>query len=275
MLKSTISDDELRNKIKRIRIDIANMFHRASSGHFGGSFSVAEIVGTLYFRFLRVDSNNPKWEDRDRFIISKGHGAPAVFSVLHQLGFFPAQYLEEYETLGANLNTHPNMLKVPGIDLSTGSLGHGLSVGVGMALAARKDGKKYNTYVVIGDGECNEGMIWEAAMAAGHFGLDNLIVIVDRNGLCVSGPTEQVMRLEPFKAKWLAFNFNVSEVDGHNITALTNTFEEVSFNRNGKPTCVIANTVKGKGVSFMENEKSWHGKHINDEIYEEIMKELG
>lgn len=269
-----IADTELKEKIRQIRIDCADMFYRSGHGHFGGSFSCAELVGTLYFRFLNVKPQNPEWEDRDRFIISKGHGAPSVYSALCQLGYFPRQYIEEYETLGANLSTHPNMLKVPGIDLSSGSLGHGLSVGAGMAMSAKMKNKSYRTYVVVGDGELNEGMVWEAAMCAGHFKLDNLILLVDRNGLCVSGSTEQVMALEPLREKWQAFGWDVYEVDGHDPQAITLALQSAQISESGRPKCIIAKTIKGKGVSFMENEKTWHGHSVDHDQYEQIMKEL-
>jgi len=269
-----ITEPALKEKIRQIRLDVAAMFFSSGHGHFGGSFSCAEIVGTLYFRFLNVDPDNPGWEDRDRFIISKGHGSPSVYSALCQLGFFPRKYIEDYEKLNANLNTHPNMHHVPGIDLSTGSLGHGLSVGAGMAMSARLHNKSYRTYVVVGDGELHEGMIWEAAMCAGHFKLDNLFLIVDRNGLCVSGTTEQVMRLEPLREKWQDFGWDVYEVGGHDTVALSLAIQSAHISRSGRPKCIIADTVKGKGVSFMENEKGWHGRVVNSEQYEQIVREL-
>lgn len=267
-------DQELYARSRQIRIDCTDMFHNSHTGHFGGSFSCAEIVATLYFEILNVDPANPAWLDRDRFIISKGHGAPAVYSALQQRGFFPRAYIDEYETLCANLSTHPNMHKIPGIDVSSGSLGHGLSIGVGMALAARKDAKDYYTYVLLGDGECNEGMIWEGAMAASHLKLDNLVVIVDRNHLCVSGNTEQVMGLEPFADKWRDFGFDVYPVDGHDVSALRQVFIRAKKEKNGRPKCIMAETVKGKGVSFMEGNCSWHGAHFDDADYERIMAEL-
>ncbi len=268
------NEQELKSIATRIRIDCTNMFHNSHNGHFGGSFSCTEIVTALYFDILNIKPEDPKWPDRDRFIISKGHGAPAVYSALQQRGFFPKSYIDDYEKLCSNLSTHPNMHKIPGIDVSSGSLGHGLSVGAGMALAGKKDKKNYHVFVLLGDGECNEGMVWEAAMAAAHLKLDNLIAIVDRNHLCVGGNTEEVMALEPFNDKWRSFGFDLFNIDGHNYESIFSAFDAAMNLKNGKPKCIMAETVKGKGVSFMEGNASWHGAHFNDETYEKIMCEL-
>ena len=265
----------LEEYARKMRVDCANMFWKWGHGHFGGCYSAAEIIAVLYFYVMNVRPDEPKWAERDRFILSKGHAAAIFFSALAQKGFIPRQWLEHYGELGANLNTHPSMDRVTGLDVSSGSLGHGLPVGTGMAYAAKMDGKDYMTYVLLGDGECHEGMIWEAAMQAGHYGLDNLVAIVDRNRLCIAGDTEQWMRLEPFADKWKAFNWDVYEVDGHNVQALAETFDRIRAEKNGRPKVIIANTVKGKGVSFMENDYTWHSNSIDQAMYDTIMTELG
>jgi transketolase len=265
---------ELEDRAKRVRRDVTNMFYKWGHGHFGGSFSAAEILVVLYFHALRVDPKDPGREDRDRFIMSKGHGAAALYSAMAQKGFFPETWLSEYGDLGANLNTHPSMDRVPGLDLSSGSLGHGLPVGVGMAYAAKMDGKEYNTYVLLGDGECHEGMIWEAAMAAPHFKLDNLIAIVDRNRMCIAGFTEDWLPLEPFESKWRDFNWEVYSMDGHDIAQLVATLDAIADKRNGRPKVIVANTVKGKGVKVMENDAAWHSHTVDETLYRSIMREL-
>ena len=257
-----------------MRKDCVNMFHKWGHGHFGGSFSCVEIIALLYFQIMNVDPSNPGWPDRDRFILSKGHGAATYYSALSQKGFFPASWLEHYGDLCANLNTHPCMHRVRGLDLSTGSLGHGLPVGAGMALAAKLDEKSYRTFVLMGDGECGEGMIWETAMLAPLYKLDNLIAIVDRNRLCIAGDTECFLPLEPFASKWESCNWEVYEADGHDFDALSTAFEKALTNKNGMPKVIIADTVKGKGVSMMENDPKWHAHKIDDTMYAKIMDEL-
>ena len=271
---NTISNAELKNRINKIRTDCSKMFYHCGQGHYGGAFSCAEIVGTLYFRFMNVDPRNPHWEERDRFILSKGHCGPAVFSALSQLGFFPSEWLERFDDLSSPLSTHPCMHKVPGIDFSTGSLGHGLSLGVGIALAGKMDGKTYKTYVVIGDGESNEGQIWEAAMASAQFELNNLICFVDRNRLTAGGFTEEIMGVEPFADKWRSFGWDVNEIDGHDIQAITLAIQAAHISKNKMPKLILANTIKGKGVSFIENQTKWHAAHIDDSTHQSIMKEL-
>lgn len=265
---------DLKTHARIMRMDCTKMFKKWGHGHFGGSFSLVEIVAILYFRYLNVDPSRPNWEDRDRFIISKGHGAATLYSALSQKGFFPESWLGKYGDLCANLNTHPSMHRVPGLDLSSGSLGHGMPVGLGMAYAAKMDKKDYRTFVLLGDGECGEGMIWESALAAPHHKLDNLIVIVDRNRLCIAGDTECLLPLEPFKSKWESFNWDVLEADGHDFESLDAVFGKATTEMNGKPKVIIANTIKGKGVSFMENDPKWHSNKINDETYATIMSEL-
>lgn len=249
------------------------MFGRVGQGHFGGALSCADIVAALYFHELRLRPEEPDWPERDRFIMSKGHGAPSHYIALGEKGFFPKEWWEQYEKLGAALNTHPNMLKIPGVDFSAGSLGHGLSVGVGMALAARQDKRSYRTYVLLGDGECNEGSVWEAAMCAAHYHLDNLVAIVDRNYLMVDGCTEQVMGLEPLEQKWNAFGWCTEVIDGHDLEAILNAFDNARKHAAG-PYAIIANTVKGKGVSFMEGRREWHGNEITPEELTQALREL-
>jgi len=266
---------EARERARIMRCHIVKMFNAAGHGHFGGSLSCADIVAALYFGgILRVDAANPAWPDRDRLVMSKGHGAPAVYAALVERGFCPADWIAEYERLGAHFSTHPNMHMIPGIDMSAGSLGHGLSIGVGMALAARMDEKDYRVYVVLGDGELNEGMVWEAAMSAGKFALDHLVAIVDRNNLCVGGCTEDVMPLEPLADKWRAFGWRVHTVDGHDMAGLLDTFAKVGESR-GAPNAIIAETIKGCGVSFMAGKREWHGHPICDAEFQKAMAELG
>jgi transketolase len=250
------------------------MFKVAGHGHFGGSLSCADIVAVLYFGgILRVDAQHPAWPDRDRLIMSKGHGAPAVYAALVEREFCPKEWIEEYESLGAHFSTHPNMHRIPGIDISAGSLGHGLSIGVGMALAGKMDARNYRVHVILGDGELNEGSVWEAAMAASKYHLDNLVAIVDRNSLCVSGRTEDVMPLEPLGDKWRAFGWQVHAMDGHDVAAILTTLEEIRGTA-GAPSVIIAETVKGCGVSFMADKREWHGHPISDSEFQQALSEL-
>ncbi|MCL2000336.1 MAG: transketolase [Planctomycetes bacterium] len=265
---------ELEERARQVRMDVTDMFYKWGHGHFGGSFSSVEILIALYFHTLQVDPKNPEWPDRDRFIMSKGHGAAALYSVMAQRGFFPEEWLGRYGDLCANLNCHPSMARIPGVDLSSGSLGHGLPVGVGMAYAAKMDNKNYHTFVLLGDGECHEGMIWEAAMAAPHFKLDNLVAIVDRNRLCIAGRTEDWLPLEPFASKWRDFNWETHTIDGHDLAALICLLDQVTSRRNGLPKVIIADTIKGKGVATMENDPDWHAHGIDQKMYELVIKEL-
>jgi len=263
---------ELKIKAARIRMDVLRMIHRAKSGHTGGSLSNADILTALYYRVMRIDPANPNWPDRDRFIASKGHSVESLWCILADLGFFPKEELETYCRFGTRLIGHPNN-KVPGIEMNTGALGHGLSIAVGMALAAKRDGRNYRVFCLMGDGEQAEGSIWEAAMSGAHYGLDNLVGIIDRNGLQISGPTEDVMAIEPLEAKWKAFGWHVVEVDGHDMEALVRVLEAAPEIRN-KPTLVLARTVKGRGVSFAENNPVWHHHVPNDEELERALAEL-
>jgi transketolase len=269
-----LDPERLGAMVRQNRLDVTEMFMTAGNGHFGSCFSCTEIVTVLYFALLRLDPDRPDWADRDRFVFAKGHAAPTLYSALIRRGFFPAEWIEEYETkVGSRLMTHPSRRYQPGVDASTGALGHGLSVGVGMALAGRFDGRDYATYVLMGDGETNEGSVWEAAAAAAKFKLANLVGIIDRNRLSVDGWLADVMPMEPLGDKWRAFGWDVIEVDGHDIPALT---EALRSKRGGEgpPTMVLADTLKGKGVSFMEDVRSWHADTVSAEQYALIRAEL-
>ena len=257
------------------RIDVTEMFMAAGNGHFGSCFSCTEIVISLYFALMRLDPERPDWTDRDRFIMGKGHAAPTLYSALIRRGFFPESWIKEYETkVGSRLMTHPSRRYQPGVDASQGSLGHGLSMGVGMALAARYDHRDYVTYVLMGDGETNEGSVWEAAAAASKFRLSNLIAIIDCNRLSVDGWLQDVMPMDPMADKWRAFGWDVARVDGHDLRAL---LEALAPRREqpGPPRLVLADTVKGKGVSFMEDVRSWHADTIDADAYARVLGELG
>jgi transketolase len=258
------------------RLDTAAMFMAAGNGHFGSCFSCAEILTALYFAILRVDPTRPDWPDRDRFIMSKGHAAPALYSALIRRGFFPEDWIEEYETrVGARLMTHPSRRYQPGVDVSCGALGHGLSIGVGMALAGRIDRRDYAVYVLLGDGETHEGSVWEAAAAAAHHRLTSLVAIVDSNRLSVDGRLADVLGMEPMAAKWHAFGWEPVAVDGHDIDALRDALASPRSAVRDRPRVVIADTLKGKGVSFMEDERSWHADTISPEQYRRVIAELG
>jgi len=265
---------ELKNVAKQIRKDIVTMLTESNSGHPGGSLSAVEIMTTLYFHEMRVDVNNPKDINRDRFVLSKGHAAPVLYSTLARKGFFNVDELKNLRKFKSMLQGHPNMNYVPGVDMSTGSLGQGISTAVGMALAGKLDNKDYRTYALLGDGELEEGQVWEAAMSAAHYKLDNLTAFVDYNGLQIDGKISDVMSPEPISNKFEAFNWHVINVDGHDFDQLINAIEEAK-NTKGKPTMVVCKTVKGKGVSFMENEASWHGTAPTKEQCEIACKEIG
>jgi transketolase len=264
----------LKQKATEVRCELLRMIHAAESGHPGGSLSAADIVTALYFHVMNIDPANPKWEDRDRFILSKGHACPVWYTALALRGYFPREELKTLRKFGSILQGHPDMKKVPGIDMTTGSLGQGLSCGVGMALAGNILNKDYQVYVVLGDGELNEGQIWEAAMCAARYKLGNLIAFVDYNKLQLDGPTEVVMPLEPLVDKWRSFNWYVDEIDGHDMNAILCAIEKAK-DVPGKPHTIIAHTTKGKGVSFMEDEAGWHGKCPSDDDLACCLKELG
>ena len=257
----------------KVRLGILEGVFHAKSGHPGGSLSAADLFTYLYFSELRVDPQNPKDPDRDRFVLSKGHCAPGLYAALALKGYFPWEELSRLRHIGAMLQGHPDMKGTPGVDMSSGSLGQGISAAVGMALAGKMDGKDYRVYTLLGDGECEEGQVWEAAMFAGHRKLDNLCVIVDNNGLQIDGPVEKVAGPAPFEPKFQAFGFETMTIDGHNFDELERAFQAAKACK-GKPFAIIMKTVKGKGVSFMENQVGWHGKAPNKDEYEVALKEL-
>jgi len=265
--------NELQTYANKIRKGIIDAVYSANSGHPGGSLSIAEILAVLYFNQMNIDEQNPKAKGRDRLVLSKGHTSPALYSALALRGFFDIEELKKFRNINSNLQGHPDMKKVPGVDCSTGSLGQGLSIANGMALASKMDSEGIRVYCICGDGEIQEGQIWEAAMTASHYKLDNLCVIVDNNNLQIDGKVSEVMSVYPIDEKFKSFGFEVINVDGHNIPELIKAFESAKKTK-GKPTAIIANTVKGKGVSFMENEAGWHGKAPNEEQYKLAMKEL-
>lgn len=272
---STMSTEQLESLAKEFRYVITDMICRAGSGHLGGSLSLVEIVTTLYYRIMNVHADNHKWEERDRLILSKGHAGPVLYVVLAYLGFFPKEWLKTLNQNGTNLPSHVDHNKTPGIDMTAGSLGQGLSCACGMSYAAKLNKKNYNVFCIIGDGESNEGQIWEAAMFAGHNKLDNLVVICDYNKMQIDGKTDDVVTLEPLVDKWRAFNFEVFEMDGHNWDDIYSTINR-AIEVKGKPSMIIAHTIKGKGNAEVENKVSSHNIKINNQAdYEKYMKGLG
>ncbi len=257
----------------KVRMGVIESTYGAKAGHPGGSLSAAEVYTYLYFKEMNIDPKNPKWADRDRFVLSKGHTTPGLYSVLAQRGFFPVEDLPTFRHIDSYLQGHPNMNMVPGVDMSTGSLGHGVSVATGMALAAKHSGKTNRVYSLLGDGEIQEGQVWEAFMAAAHYKLDNLCVIIDNNGLQIDGNIADVMSPYPIVDKLVAFGFEVKAVDGHNFDELEAAFAQARETK-GKPFAIVMKTTKGKGVSYMENNAGWHGKAPNDAEYEQAMTEL-
>lgn len=268
-----MNNSELKKTANEIRKGIVTAVHSAKSGHPGGSLSAADIFTYLYFEEMNIDPKNPKWEDRDRFMLSKGHVAPGLYSTLAERGFFPKEDLTTLRHTGSYLQGHPDMKHIPGVDMSSGSLGQGLSVAVGMAAAGKFDKKDYRVYSLTGDGEIQEGQIWEAAMWAGFKKLDNLCVIVDNNNLQIDGKVSDVCSPYPIDEKFKAFNFHTIVIDGNDFDQIRAAFEEAR-NTKGQPTAIIAKTVKGKGVSFMEDNAGWHGKAPNDDEYATAMAEL-
>jgi transketolase len=262
----------LRNIASKVRADIVEMTCHAGSGHPGGSLSTVEILTVLFHNVLRIAPQNPKWEDRDRFVLSKGHAAAALYAVLLERGFFPREEMRFFRRIGGNLQGHPNMLKVPGVDMSTGSLGQGLSTAVGMALGAKIQRKEFRVYALIGCGESQEGQIWEAGMAASQFKLDNLIAILDNNQIQLDGNTRDIMDIEPIRDKWRSFRWEVFECNGHDVTEIYSTIEEAQGVKQ-RPSMIVAKTVKGRGVSFMENTCQWHGVLDTDRL-QDALKEV-
>lgn len=264
---------ELEKIATQIRKDVVTMVYEAGSGHPGGSLSSSDIITALYFHIMNLDPQNPQWPDRDRFVLSKGHCCPAYYAALAHRGYFPLKALHTLRKYGSLLQGHPDMLLTPGVDMTTGSLGNGLSLGMGMALSARYQHRNYMTYVLMGDGEIQEGMIWEAAMAASTYHLDNLIGIVDCNGLQINGWVNDIIREEPLADKWKAFGWNVIEINGNKMDEVLSGIHE-ALTMKGAPTVILARTIKGKGVSFMEDNKDWHGKAPNEMEYKQAMAEL-
>ncbi len=264
---------DLSKKARLLRRHVIEMLGEAGSGHPGGSLSAADIVSVLFFKELQLKPNMPDWPERDRFVLSKGHAAPVLYAALAERGYFPVEELATLRRLGSRLQGHPDMLKLPGIEISTGSLGQGLSVANGIALAGKLDGASYRVYALLGDGETQEGQIWEAAMAAAHYSLNNLTIFIDYNRLQIDGPVSEVMAPEPMAAKWQAFGWNVLEIDGHSLEQIIDALDEArNFSRG--PTAIVAHTVKGKGVSFMENGVDWHGATPKGEQLAQALKEL-
>lgn len=264
--------DALEMKANQMRKSLLRMIYEAKTGHTGGSLSSVDIITILYNAVMRIDPKSPDWAERDRFILSKGHSVEGYYAVLADRGFFPEEELKTYCKFGTRLIGHPTV-KVPGVEMNTGALGHGLSSGVGMALAGKMDNKNYRVFVLMGDGEQAEGSVWEAAMSAAHYRLDNLIATIDRNRLQISGNTEDVMKLESLNGKWASFGWKVTETDGNDMGKLLAVFNRIPLEQ-GKPTLIIANTVKGKGISFMENNAKWHHGVPDDEQYRKALSEL-
>ncbi len=263
----------VKHEADLIRLGILDSVHAAASGHPGGSLSVADILAYLYHVEMNVDPQNPAWEDRDRLVLSKGHAAPALYAALAGKGYFPREWLRDLRQVDAVLQGHPDMKHTPGVDMSTGSLGQGISAAVGMALAAKMDGKTWRAYTIIGDGESEEGQIWEAFMFAARHDLDNLCVIIDYNGLQIDGRVADIVNPAPYEEKLAAFGFHVVTIDAHDLDAIASALDEAKAVK-GKPTAIVANSVKGKGVSYMEHAVKWHGSAPNDELYEKAVAEI-
>ena len=265
---------DLEAKAQHLRRTVVDMVCAAGSGHCGGSLSAADLIAALYFHQLRIDPANPNWPDRDWFILSKGHAAPVLYAALALRGFFPESELATLRKLDSRLQGHPDRNKTPGVDMTAGSLGHGVSIGVGLALAARMQGSPSRTYVMLGDGELQAGIVWEGLMTAAKYGLDNLTAVLDLNGVQLDGTTDEIMPMEPIADKWKSFGWHVVEIDGHNMRQILESLDEIP-KRHGKPTVIIAHTVKGKGVSFMENRNTWHGKLPTEKEHAQALADLG
>lgn len=268
-----MKDLELKKIANEIRKSIVTSVYHARAGHPGGSLSAADIFAYLYFKELNIDPSNPAKQDRDRFVLSKGHVAPGLYATLAHRGYFPIEDLKTLRKIGSILQGHPDMKQIPGVDMSSGSLGQGISAAVGMALSARLGNDSYRVYALLGDGELQEGQVWEAAMFAGHRKLDNLVAIIDNNGLQIDGNIEEICSPYPIDKKFEAFNFHVIHADAHDFESLQKAFDEAKLIK-GKPSAIIAKSIKGKGVSFMENNASWHGKAPNEEEYKVAMEDL-
>lgn len=271
---SEVEIKELKAISRDLRCTSLRMIHRRQAGHPGGSLSAAEIVAVLYFKIMNIDPHNPNWEERDRFLLSKGHASALAYAALAKRGYFPESDLEHWGELDCHLQGHPDRLKTPGVDMNSGILGHGIAIGAGIALAAGQKGMNYRVYTLLGDGECQAGLIWEGANTAAKFHLSNLTAIVDHNGVQLDGFVQEIMPIEPLAEKWKVFGWHVIEVDGHDINQLFHAFMEAKEMAE-KPSVILARTIKGKGVSFMENKADWHGAAPNDEQLAQALKELG
>lgn len=265
--------NNLNNVARRLRLDVVTMIHRRKAGHPGGSLSIAEIIAALFFHHLRIDPENPFWSKRDRFILSKGHGCSTLYAALARKGFFPEEELKTWGHIGSRLQGHPDRLKTPGVEMTTGFLGHGVCIGAGLCLAGYLRSLSYHTYVLLGDGECQAGILWEGAMIAGKYRLANLTLIMDYNGVQLDGPVHEIMPLEPVVEKWKSFNFEVIEIDGHNMREILDALDMAKEIHN-RPAIIVAHTTKGKGVSFMENKASWHGQVPDDTQFAQAKAEL-
>lgn len=264
---------ELEQTAKELRIYAVEMIHRRGAGHPGGALSSAEIVSALFFHHLRIDPYQPEWESRDRFILSKGHACAILYPSLAKRGYFPIEELKTWGHIGSRLQGHPDRIKTPGVEMTTGCLGHGISIGAGLCLAGKIRGLDYHTYVLVGDGECQSGILWEGVMLAAKHKLSKLTAIVDYNKVQLDGKIEDIMPLEPLKNKWESFNWRVLEIDGHNMGEILDSLDRTREARD-RPTVIIAHTVKGKGVSFMEGKSQWHGKAPNDDEFKQAIEEL-
>lgn len=264
----------LTDRAKFVRLETVRLTKIAGAGHYSSTFSAAELFAALYYAHLRVDPARPDWPDRDRFILSKGHAAIGLYPVLGDLGFFDPALLDNYTRFGSPFGDHPDMKKVPGIDFSSGSLGHGLSIGVGMALAGRMQGRSYRTYCMLGDGELNEGQIWEAAMAAAHFKLQGLVALIDRNKLCIDGPVDEIMGVEPLVDRFASFGWAVQRIDGHDFPAILAALDALAPAGEGKPQAIIADTIKGRGIRHMEMKLNWHVGNLVGQDYDDAIAEL-
>ncbi len=272
--RSNVNYAVLEDRAKFIRTETVRLTRIAGAGHYASTFSCAEILAALYYAQMRIEPSDPDWADRDRFVMSKGHAAIGLYPVLADLGYFDASELDTYTRLGSNYGDHPDMKKVRGLDFSSGSLGHGLSVGLGMALAGRMQGRDYRTFVMLGDGEMSEGQIWEAVIAAGHFQLGHLVILLDRNGLCIDGHTEDIMSIEPVHQRLAAFGWDVQRVDGHDLPAVVGAFDALGNGTTGKPQAIVFDTVKGRGVKRMEMSLDWHVGNLAGDDYDDVMQEL-
>ena len=267
------SKEELEKLAKKIRLGIIDEVYYGKSGHPGGSLSIADIMTVLYFDEMNIDNENPNWEDRDRLVLSKGHCSPALYAALAYRGYFPIEDLKTFRNINSYLQGHPDKKNIQGVDMSTGSLGQGLSAANGMAISAKLNKKNYRVYCILGDGEIEEGQIWEAAMSSSKYKLDNLCVIVDNNNLQIDGTIDEVMSSKPIDDKFRSFGFEIIKIDGHNIEEIKNAFE-VAKNVKEKPVCIIAKTIKGKGVKYMENKVDWHGKAPNEDEYKQAIIDI-